>query len=167
MAVNLKTESEKRKSGRPPENLKNEIRIELPSNSINEGVARSVASVFISQLDPTFEELADIKCAVSEAVTNSIVHGYRDTHGMIYITIKILDERTVRIEIRDRGCGIEDIKTAMQPLYTTDREGERSGMGFTVMESFTDRLTVVSSPGRGTKVTMIKTLHDGRRSAGK
>ena len=164
MNTSTKTETVKRRSGRPPENLKNEIRIELPSNSINEGIARSVASVFISQLDPTFEELADIKCAVSEAVTNAIVHGYRDTHGMIYITIKILDEKTVRIEIRDRGCGIEDIKTAMQPLYTTDREGERSGMGFTVMESFTDRLSVVSRPGNGTKVTMIKTLGDGKRS---
>ncbi len=165
MTTNLKIETERRRSGRPPENLKNELRLELPSNSINEGIARSIVSVFVSQLDPTFEELADIKCAVSEAVTNCIVHGYRDTHGMIYITIKILDERTVRIEIRDRGCGIEDIKTAMQPLYTTDSEGERSGMGFTVMESFTDRLSVVSSPGRGTKITMIKVLGDGRRQS--
>lgn len=165
MTTNQKIETEKRRSGRPPENLKNELRLELPSNSINEGIARSIVSVFVSQLDPTFEELADIKCAVSEAVTNSIVHGYRDTHGMIYITIKILDERTVRIEIRDRGCGIDDIKTAMQPLYTTDSEGERSGMGFTVMESFTDRLSVVSSPGRGTKITMIKVLGDGRRQS--
>lgn len=165
MNTSTRVESVKKRSGRPPENLKNEIRIELPSNSINEGLARSIASVFISQLDPTFEELADIKCAVSEAVTNCIVHGYRDTSGVIYITIKILDERTVRIEVRDRGCGIDDIKTAMQPLYTTDREGERSGMGFTVMESFTDRLSVVSSPGKGTKITMIKTLGEGRRSA--
>lgn len=167
MTTNLKSENEKRKSGRPPENLRNEVRIELPSNSINEGVARAITSVFISQLDPTFEELADIKCAVSEAVTNCIVHAYRDTQGIIYITIKILDERTVRIEIRDRGCGIEDIKTAMQPLYTTDSEGERSGMGFTVMESFMDRLSVVSSPGRGTKVTMVKTLQDGRQRSSK
>ena len=165
MNTSTMVDREKKRSGRPPENLKNEIRIELPSNSINEGLARSIASVFISQLDPTFEELADIKCAVSEAVTNCIVHGYRDTNGTIYITIKILDERTVRIEIRDRGCGIDDIKTAMQPLYTTDREGERSGMGFTVMESFTDRLSVVSSPGKGTKITMIKTLGDSRRAA--
>lgn len=165
--TSTKTETEKKRSGRPPEKLRNEIRIELPSNSINEGIARSLASVFISQLDPTFEELADIKCAVSEAVTNCIVHGYRGTHGIIYITIKILDERTVRIEIRDKGCGIEDIKTAMQPLYTTDSEGERSGMGFTVMESFTDRLTVVSRPGHGTKVTMVKVLHDERRRGAK
>lgn len=159
----VKNETEKRRSGRPPENLKNEVRIELPSNSVNEGIARSLTSVFASQLDPTFEELADIKCAVSEAVTNCIVHGYRDTHGMIYITIKIVDEKTLRIEIRDKGCGIPDIKEAMQPLFTTDRDGERSGMGFTVMESFMDKLTVVSRPGHGTKVTMVKTLHDDRR----
>ncbi len=158
-------EKERRRSGRPPENLRNEIKLELPSNSINEGIARSTASVFISQLDPTFEELADIKCAVSEAVTNCIVHGYRDTRGTVYITIKILDERTVRIEIRDKGCGIEDVKTAMQPLYTTDSEGERSGMGFTVMESFMDKLTVVSRPGHGTKVTMIKKLGGGKNPA--
>ena len=155
---------EKKRSGRPPENLRNEIRIELPSSSVNEGIARSVSSVFVSQLDPTFEELSDIKCAVSEAVTNAIVHGYRDKRGIVYITIKILDERTVRIEVRDKGCGIDDIKTAMQPLYTTDPEGERSGMGFTVMESFMDRLTVVSKPGSGTKVTMVKTLGNPKRT---
>ena len=156
--------AEKRKSGRPPENLKNEVRFEIPSLSINEGVARSLASVFISQLDPTVEELSDLKCAISEAVTNSIVHGYKDSSGPIYITIKILEERTVRIEIRDRGRGIENIKTAMEPLYTTDPEGERSGMGFTVMESFTDKLYVTSRPGGGTKVTMIKTLSPQRRT---
>lgn len=167
MTATSKIEAERKRSGRPPENLRNEVRFELPSNSVNEGIARSLTSVFVSQLDPTFEELADIKCAVSEAVTNAIVHGYRDTHGTIYITIKIVDEKTVRIEVRDKGCGIEDIKTAMQPLYTTDRDGERSGMGFTVMESFTDRLTVVSRPGHGTKVTMVKTLHDDRRRGGK
>ncbi len=157
------SEKTKRKSGRPPENLKNEFRFELPSLSVNEGVARTVSAVFISQLDPTVEELSDLKCAISEAVTNSIVHGYRDTSGQIYITIKILDERTVRIEIRDKGQGIDNVKEAMTPLFTTDREGERSGMGFTVMESFTDKLTVVSRPGSGTKVTMIKTLSEKRR----
>lgn len=157
-------QNEKRKSGRPPENLRNELRVELPSLSINEGIARSLTSVFISQLDPTIDELSDLKCAVSEAVTNSIVHGYKDSSGPIYITIKILEERTVRIEIRDRGRGIENIKAAMEPLYTTDPEGERSGMGFTVMESFTDKLFVTSRPGNGTKVTMIKTLTASRRS---
>ena len=136
--------------------------MELPSLSINEGIARSTVSTFISQLDPTFEELCDIKCAVSEAVTNCIVHGYRNTRGIVYITVKILNERTVRIEVRDKGCGIPDVKEAMQPLFTTDSEGERSGMGFTVMQSFTDRLAVVSRPGKGTRVTMIKTLSDPR-----
>ena len=154
--------TEKRRSGRPPEDLENEIRIELPSLSINEGIARSIVSSFISQLDPTFEELCDIKCAVSEAVTNCIVHGYRDARGIVYITVKILNERTVRIEVRDKGCGIENVKEAMQPLFTTDSEGERSGMGFTVMQSFTDRLAVVSRPGKGTRVTMIKTLSGPR-----
>lgn len=160
------TVKEKRKSGRPPENLKNEMRIELPAISINEGIARAVAAVFISQLDPTYEELADLKCAVSEAVTNAIVHAYKNTQGYIYITMKISGERTIRIEVRDKGCGIEDVKAAMQPLYTTDPDGERSGMGFTVMENFTDRLYVISHPGRGTKVTMIKTLSDARNVKG-
>ncbi len=160
----IDTVKERKRSGRPPDNLKNELRFEIPALSVNEGLARSVSSVFISQLDPTVEELADLKCAISEAVTNSIVHGYRDISGQIYITIKILDERTVRIEIRDKGHGIENVKEAMQPLFTTDREGERSGMGFTVMESFTDKLTVVSRPGAGTKVTMIKTLSGKRAS---
>lgn len=162
--MNITVEAaEKRRSGRPPENLKNEMRIELPALSINEGIARSIVSVFISQLDPTVEELSDLKCAVSEAVTNAIVHGYRNITGIVYITLKILDERTVRIEVRDRGHGIENVKQAKQPLYTTDPEGERSGMGFTVMESFTDKLTVVSRPGNGTKVTLIKTLSSARR----
>lgn len=156
-------QNEKRRSGRPPENLKNELRMELPALSVNEGVARSIVSVFLSQLDPTVDELSDLKCAVSEAVTNCIVHGYRETAGSIYITVKILEERTVRIEIRDKGCGIDNIKAAMEPLYTTDPEGERSGMGFTVMESFTDKLFVTSRPGNGTKVTMIKTLSEYRR----
>ncbi len=154
---------EKKKSGRPPEKLKNEFRFEIPSLSVNEGIARAVSAVFISQLDPTVEELSDLKCAISEAVTNSIVHGYRDSSGQIYITVKILDERTVRIEVRDKGRGIDNVKEAMTPLFTTDKEGERSGMGFTVMESFTDKLTVVSRPGAGTKVTMIKTLSEKRR----
>jgi stage II sporulation protein AB (anti-sigma F factor) len=157
---------EKRKSGRPPEKLKNEMRFELPALSINEGIARAVAAVFISQLDPTYEELSDLKCAVSEAVTNVIVHAYKNKTGYIYITMKISGERTIRIEVRDKGCGIEDIKAAMQPLYTTDPDGERSGMGFTVMENFTDRLYVISHPGRGTKVTMIKTLSDTRNVKG-
>lgn len=136
----------------------NVLKIQFDSLSQNESLARSLASSYLMQLNPTVSELADIKCAVSEAVTNCIVHGYRDTVGTVYMTLRECGERGVRIEIRDRGCGIGDIKQAMQPLYTTDPESERSGMGFTVMESFTDSLRVISHPGRGTKITMIKKL---------
>ena len=134
----------------------NEIKIKLPSLSVNEGTARAVCAAFCSQLDPTATEIADIKCAVSEAVTNCIVHAYRDTIGIIYITVRLCEDRVVRIDIRDRGCGIEDVGMARQPLFTTDAENERSGMGFTVMESFCDNVRVVSKSGVGTTVTLIK-----------
>ena len=136
----------------------NAMKAEFPSLSQNEALARSLIAAFIMQLNPTVAELADIKCAVSEAVTNCTVHAYRDTVGPILLSAKIFSDRSVRIEIKDRGCGIEDIPTAMQPLYTTDRESERSGLGFTVMESFCDKLRVASKPGKGTKVILIKTL---------
>ena len=136
----------------------NKMQIKLPSLSVNEGMARAAAAAFVSQLDPTATELADIKCAVSEAVTNSIVHGYRDTVGQVKMTVKLCQGRIVRIEIADKGCGIVDIKQARQPLFTTDAAGERSGMGFTVMESFTDGVRVSSKPGKGTTVTMVKVL---------
>lgn len=139
--------------------VKNEMKLTLPSLSVNEGMARAAAAAFCAQLDPAASELADIKCAVSEAVTNCIVHAYRDCVGTIYITVKILEDSSVRIEIRDRGCGIPDVGAARQPLYTTDTTGERSGMGFTVMESFMDRLRVTSKPGRGTTVVMFKHLN--------
>lgn len=139
-------------------NVSNEMKLTLPSLSVNEGLARAVVAAFCAQLDPAAPELADIKCAVSEAVTNCIVHAYRDCVGMIYIVLRIVGGRTVRIEIRDRGCGIPDVGVARQPLYTTDAAGERSGMGFTVMESFTDKLTVRSKPDRGTTVIMYKTI---------
>ena len=138
----------------------NKMQIKLPSLSVNEGMARAAAAAFVSQLDPTATELADIKCAVSEAVTNCIVHGYRDCLGMIRMTVKLCEGRIVRIEIADKGCGIADIKQARQPLFTTDAAGERSGMGFTVMESFTDGVRVSSKPGKGTTVTMVKILSD-------
>ena len=138
----------------------NKMQIKLPSLSVNEGMARAAAAAFVSQLDPTATELADIKCAVSEAVTNCIVHGYRDCLGMIRMTVKLCEGRTVRIEIADKGCGIADVKQARQPLFTTDAAGERSGMGFTVMESFTDGVRVSSKPGKGTTVTMVKILSD-------
>ena len=138
----------------------NKMQIKLPSLSVNEGMARAAAAAFVSQLDPTATELADIKCAVSEAVTNCIVHGYRDTVGQVRMTVKLCQGRIVRIEIADKGCGIADVKQARQPLFTTDAAGERSGMGFTVMESFTDGVRVSSKPGRGTTVTMIKVLSE-------
>ncbi len=136
----------------------NEMKLRLPSLSVNEGIARAAIGVFCSQLDPSAGELSDIKCAVSEAVTNAIVHGYRDTVGIIYISVKICSGGLVRIEIKDKGCGIEDVKRAREPLFTTDAENERSGMGFTVMESFCDKVRVFSGRGRGTAVTLFKYL---------
>ena len=144
----------------------NKMQVKLPALSVNEGMARATVAAFVSQLDPGVTELADIKCAVSEAVTNSIVHGYRDVPdgpNIITITVSILEGRAVKIEIKDKGCGIPDVKVARQPLYTTDAAGERSGMGFTVMESFTDRLRVTSKLGRGTTVTMFRKLSDRGR----
>ena len=136
----------------------NEMRISFPSLSVNEALARSCAAAFCAQCNPTFDELSDIKCAVSEAVTNAIVHGYRDAVGEIYLAMRILPERVIRMEIRDKGCGIPDINKARQPLYTTDPAGERSGMGFTGMENFMDSLRVVSTVGKGTKVVLTKKL---------
>ena len=139
----------------------NEMSMRLPSLSVNEGMARAAVAAFCAQLDPDGTEIADIKCAVSEAVTNCIVHGYRDTIGMIYITVKLCVGGIVRIDIRDKGCGIEDVSVARQPLYTTDAQNERSGMGFTVMESFCDKVRVKSVCGKGTTVVLRKRL--GRR----
>lgn len=143
----------------------NKIQIKLPALSVNESMARAAVAAFVSQLDPGVTEIADIKCAVSEAVTNAIVHGYRDTPetGSISITVSILSGRAVKIEIKDKGCGIPDVGQARQPLYTTDAAGERSGMGFTVMESFTDALKVTSKVGQGTTVTMWKKLSERGR----
>lgn len=138
----------------------NEMKIVIPSLSVNEGVARSVVAAFCAQANPTAVDIADIKCAVSEAITNCIVHGYKGTVGNIYITARIYDDNTVKINIKDKGCGIEDVKRARQPLFTTDAENERSGMGFTVMESFMDKLTVRSTLGKGTSVTMSKRLNN-------
>ena len=136
----------------------NKLQLTLPALSVNESAARAIVSAFCAQLNPTIEELADIKCAVSEAVTNCIVHAYRETTGDIYISVRIFDTRTVRIEIKDKGCGIADTELVKTPLYTTDNTGERSGMGFAVMESFMDKMTLRSVVGKYTKVTLIKTL---------
>jgi stage II sporulation protein AB (anti-sigma F factor) len=136
----------------------NEIKFIMPSLSVNEGAARAVVSSFLVQADPTVEELSDIRTAVSEAVTNSVVHGYRHTKGNIELTVRLLPEREIYIKVKDRGCGIADIKAAMQPLFTTAPEEERSGLGFSVMESFMDKLIVRSTVGKGTTVIMRKRL---------
>lgn len=135
----------------------NEMKLTLESRSVNEGYARVAVSAFVASLDPTVEELSDIKTAVSEAVTNCIVHGYRDTMGRIYIWVGIFADNSVKIRIRDRGCGIADIRQAMEPLYTSQPD-ERAGLGFAVMQSFCDKLTVRSTPGKGTTVTLLKKI---------
>ena len=137
----------------------NRMQLCLPAHSVNEGVARAAIAAFCAQAGPSATELADIKCAVSEAVTNCIVHAYRDTVGEIRIGVKLCEGRLVQIEIKDRGCGIENVRLAREPLFTTDAENERSGMGFTVMESFMDKLSVRSSVGKGTTVTLVKRLN--------
>ena len=150
------------KRGRFGGNVINKMQLKLPALSANEGMARAAVSAFCAQLDPTAVELADIKCAVSEAVTNCIVHAYRNRDGMIYINVSLLEGRVAKIEIKDRGCGIENVREARQPLFTTDAASERSGMVFTVMESFTDGLRVSSKVGKGTNITMYKAF--GERS---
>ena len=135
--------------------IENYVTLEFLSRSSNEGFARVAAAGFAAQLDPTLDELGDIKTAVSEAVTNAIVHGYPDQLGRIAVKLKLLPNNTLEITVRDWGRGIADIQQARQPLFTTGGE-ERSGMGFTIMESFMDKLTVKSTPGRGPTVTMRK-----------
>ena len=135
----------------------NEIKLEFMSKSSNEAFARVVAAAFVSQLDPTIEELADVRTAVSEAVTNSIIHGYESKPGIIKMICRQY-EKSVEIEISDEGKGIEDIEQAMQPLFTSKPDMERSGMGFTVMESFMDMIKVRSKPGEGTSVTLYKSF---------
>ena len=142
-------------------NPTNYIKLEFPSKSINESYARSAIAAFAAQLDPTLEELGDIRTAVSEAVTNAIVHAYPDDIGTIWMKARILDGDKLEIMIRDKGRGIDDLKQAMEPLFTTGGE-ERSGMGFTIMESFTDKLKVRSAPGKGTTVTMVRRIRRRR-----
>ncbi len=139
-------------------NILNEMKLRFVSNSRNESFARGTVTAFAAQLNPNTEELADIRTAVSEAVTNCIIHGYRESYGYILIEAVIYDDKSIKIKISDRGCGIKDIQEAMQPLYTTDTNGERGGMGFTIMQSFCDKLRVTSKIGFGTTVTMIKKI---------
>lgn len=136
----------------------NEVKCSFLSLSQNESLSRSIVTGFMLPFDPTADELADVRCAVSEAVTNCIVHAYRDSVGVITMTMKADENRKLRITISDRGCGIEDVAMARKPLFTTAPDEDRCGMGFPIMESFSDSLSVSSAPGRGTKVTMTKTL---------
>ena len=142
------------------------IKISFPARAENEGFARTAAAAFISKADPRVDELADIRTAVSEAVTNAVVHAYRETDGLISMTIKLTEYREVIIHIRDKGCGIEDTEKAMTPLYTTAENEERSGLGFSVMESFMDKVSVKSEAGKGTCVCMRKKLSAGTDAEG-
>ena len=135
----------------------NEFTLEFPSRSSNEGFARVAAAGFAAQLDPTLDELGDIKTAVSEAVTNAIVHAYPDSIGKVVLKLRICPGNVLELTVKDHGRGIPDVDKARQPMYTTGGE-ERSGMGFTIMESFMDQLTVRSVPGKGTSVVMRKRL---------
>ena len=148
----------KKGQNRMKNSVTNIMKLSFPSDSRNESFARYSVTAFAAQLDPDTEELAEIRTAVSEAVTNCIIHGYRGGQGKIIIETRLCADRTVKIKISDRGCGIEDIDQAMQPLFTTDRSGERGGRGFAIMESFCDTLKGVSKPGAGTTVTMTKKL---------
>lgn len=137
--------------------VENEMKLTVESRSLNESFARVAVAAFVAQLDPTVEEISDIKTAVSEAVTNAIVHGYADAIGKIYITVKIEQNNRVKIMVRDSGRGIENIEQAMEPLFST-LGGERAGLGFAVMQSFMDKVRVRSRVGKGTTVTMYKTI---------
>ena len=139
----------------------NYIKLEFPSVSANEALARSAAAAFTAQLDPTMDELADIRTAVSEAVTNAIVHAYPAEVGTIWLKARILNGDTLELTVKDKGRGIPDVEKAMEPLYTTGGD-DRSGMGFTIMESFTDALRVRSVPGKGTTVVMRRTVRKRR-----
>ena len=143
-------------------NSDNYMKLEFLSRSVNEGFARMAAAAFVMQLDPTLDELGDIKTAVSEAVTNAIVHAYPDGLGKIRMHGRILEDNSVEFTIRDYGCGIPNIEQARTPLFTTGGE-ERSGMGFTIMESFTDKLRVRSKPAKGTTVTFLRKIEQRGR----
>ena len=137
--------------------IENQVTLEFPSRSANEGFARTAAACFAAQLDPTLEEINDVKTAVSEAVTNAIVHAYPDTLGKVSVRLRIKEGHVLEIVVKDWGVGIADIDQARTPLFTTGSE-ERAGMGFTIMESFMDTLKVRSTPGRGTTVTMARKI---------
>ena len=135
----------------------NEMKLEFDSRSCNEGFARVAVAAFMTQLNPTLEEVADVKTALSESVTNAIIHGYEGAVKKIVIRCRIL-EQTIEIEVEDQGVGIEDVPKAMEPLFTTKGDCERAGMGFSFMEAFMDTLEVISAPGQGTRVKMTKKI---------
>lgn len=137
--------------------LLNQAQISFPSSSVNEGFARGAVAAFLAQADPTVADLSDLRTAVSEAVTNAVVHGYGDRIGTIYITIKLFEGGRAVVRVRDKGCGIADVEQAMEPLFTTGGQ-ERAGLGFAVMQSFCDKVRVSSRLGRGTVVTLTKTF---------
>lgn len=138
-------------------NYQNYIKLEFPAKSVNEGFARAAVAAFASQLDPTLGEIGDIKTAVSEAVTNAVVHAYPEKLGMVMLRVRILPDERLEIVVKDHGVGIQDVEKAKTPLYTTGGE-ERSGMGFTIMESFMDTVKIKSAPGKGTTVTMCRRI---------
>ena len=137
----------------------NEMDLCFPAKSENEGFARQAVCAFLAQLDPTLEELADMRTALSEAVTNCVVHAYRDKgQGKIYINVKLYADGSLCMRIKDKGCGMAEPKKCMEPLYTTDQSGERGGMGFAIMQCFSDKLLLKTAVGRGTTVTICKKL---------
>lgn len=137
----------------------NKMSLKFESHSVNEAFARQAVGAFVAQLDPTMEELGDIKTVVSEAVTNAIVHGYADKYGFITVTVRLFEGRALELKVKDAGCGIENVEQARQPMFTTG-DDTRSGMGFTIMETFTDKMRVRSTPGKGTLVAMVKVLKE-------
>ncbi len=158
-SMELKTENLELEKTGGQESKKERVKIEMESRSRNEEFARVSAAVFMSRLNPTLEETEDVKTAVSEAVTNAIIHGYQGRAGIISMELEAdIDSRELTVCIRDAGTGIEDIKKALEPFYSSDASGERSGMGFSFMETFMDSLKVESETGRGTAVTMKKRI---------
>lgn len=136
----------------------NTMKLQFEGRSVNESFSRTAVAAFVAQLDPTIEELSDIRTAVSEAVTNCIVHGYRNRLGTVYITANILPDNRLTVKIRDTGCGIPDIKRAMEPMYTTAPEEERAGLGFAVMQSLMDKVRVSSREGKGTTIALERKI---------
>lgn len=148
---------------RRPHTPINEMKLGFPAKSENERFARIAVSGFLSQLDPNIGEISDIKTAVSEAVTNAIVHGYRETSGEVTLLVRIFEGNRVYIRIQDKGCGMEDVRKAREPLYTTSPEEERAGLGFTIMETFMEKVRVKSRTGKGTTVVLERTIEGKKR----